>query len=101
MKPEGAAITGLYHVLHLLGEDGVSQPSQIWPAPKPLNVIPPTSGSVPAVTFSRILSAASGEDGISTPRRSAVSSMLLVGFDTQHDSTFDTSSLKGGGDSRR
>jgi hypothetical protein len=22
MKPEGAAITGLYHVLHLLGEDG-------------------------------------------------------------------------------
>jgi len=32
------------------GRIGVSQPSQVWPVPKPANIIPPTSGSVPAVT---------------------------------------------------
>jgi transcriptional regulator with XRE-family HTH domain len=31
-------------------------------------------------------------------RRSAVSSMPIAGFDAHHDSTFDTSSRKGGGE---
>ena len=56
----------------------MSQPSQIWPVPKPVNVIPPTSGSLPAASFSRIFSAASGEDGIQPREVSAEQKPMMA-----------------------
>jgi hypothetical protein len=61
VKSEGAAVTGLNYVLHLLGED-----RRITAL---VNLTRTQAGSRAAANFSRIFSAASGEDGISTPER--------------------------------
>jgi hypothetical protein len=98
MKPEGAAVTRLNLVLHFRGEDRRITAVASLTRAEACKHYPADIRQRARSYLSRILSAASGEDGISTPRRSAVSSMPIAGFDAHHDSTFDTSSRKGGGE---
>jgi hypothetical protein len=98
MKPEDAAVTRLNLVLHFRREDrGIAAVASLAPAE--------AGKRYPADIRQRARSYLLA-DFVGRVRRRrhldsetlAVSSMPIVGFDAHHDSTFDTSSRKGGGE---